>query len=181
MMTRFLRRKRLTRAQFEAAVRSIHDLAKLRIKKFTLSEQETLENWLRTYTSLINLCTLTRVDSREKLLNSMQADCVRVFLLELSISFYAHAGDTDDFEERLVNSIADGLRIEGRNPEHCELPQEVLVSAPMTNFPATLWHPMLLALKRSFRLTSETTLGEYLISNRHMQMVVLLAFSDDIG
>lgn len=173
--------KKLTRQQFEAAVKQVHDLAGKRLLKFTVDEQEVLTQWLTDFTSLLNLCTLTRVDARERLLNSLTIDCVRIFVLELSISFYAHGGDTDDFEERLVNSIAQGLRLDGRNLEYCELPQEVLVSAPLTNFPATLWHPSLLALKRWLRLTSETTLNEYLLSNRHMQMIVLLAFSDDLG
>ncbi len=182
-MNNFFKRnkRRLTREQFERAVSIVNDLGASRVMKFTEDERVVLADWLKEHTVLFNLCTLTRVDARESLLASLTIDCVRVFLLELSISFYAHGGDTDDFEERLVNSIAHGLRLDGRNPEYCELPQEILVSAPLMNFPATLWHPFILVLKRMFRLTKETTLVEYLLSNRHMQMVVLLALSNDLA
>lgn len=171
---------RLTNEQFMRCVRQVHDLANVRVAKFAEDEQEQIKQWLRTYAELLNLCVLTSVSAREEILQSLEVNCVRVFLLELSISFFAHGGDTDDFEERLANSIASGLLIDGKNPMHCELPQEVLLSAPLTNFPATFANRFVLAFMRMTGLTSETTLSEYLLSNRHMQMIVLLALSDDL-
>jgi len=159
----------------------VQNLASRKLDKFSVSEREEITKWLHDNVELLNLSTLTRVDSREFLLASIERHPVRTYMLELCISFYCRGGSTYDFEEKLVNSIADGLRIDGRNPEYCELPQEVLVSAPLMNFPATLWHPLVLAVRRTLRLAEgETSLSEYLLSNRHMQMIVLLALADDL-
>lgn len=154
-------------------------LANIKIRKFPAADQEKINGWLKDYTALLNLSTLTRVDARERVLASIGADPIRTYLLELSIAFYAYGGETDDFEERLVNSLAAGLRFEGADPTLCELPQEVLVSGPLANFPRSNLPSFALRVLRALRVTQEVTLHEYLMSNRHMQMVVLLAMADD--
>lgn len=110
----------------------------------------------------------------------MAVDPIRTYLLELGIAFYAYGGETDDFEERLVISLAEGLRFEGADPALCELPQEVLVSGPLANFPRSNLPHFALRVLRALRATKEVSLHEYLLCNRHMQMVTLLALADDL-
>lgn len=179
MMNFFRRQKRLTPLQLKAAVLQLEALEKQKRLKYQLTDQAKLNKWFEDYTGLMNLCTLTREDAREHILESLADDTIRTHLLELSIAFYSYGGDTDDFEERLVNSLADGLRFEGRDPSLCELPQEILASGPLANFPWTL-RSFALNFLRALRVTTEVSLHEYLLSNRHMQIVMLASLADDL-
>ncbi len=115
-----------------------------------------------------------------RLKESLRNKVVSGWLLELCISFYTSGGENDDYERRLVNSVVTGLRLDGRNPQHCELPQEALESLPARNFPAEYMSFLTRFLTRVFRNSSETTLSEYFHSNRHVLMVVLLALANDL-
>jgi hypothetical protein len=177
-MTRW--KRRLTPAQLEQTLRRLEKLALAKLEKYPEAEKEKINRWLKTYTGLMNLATLTRVETRERILDSLTDESVRTFILELSIALYAYGGDSDDFEERLVNSLAEGLRFDGRSSELCELPPEVLVSGPLANFPRSNLHSLALRVLRAIRATTEVSVYDYLLSNRHMQLVMLLTLADDL-
>lgn len=166
--------------QLKQALSRLEQLAKTKLSKYTQIEVEKITGWLTTYTGRLNLSVLTQYSARDELLTTISQDPVRTWLLELAIAFYIYGGDTDDFEERLVNSLVQGLRFEGRNLSYCELPEEVLMSGPLTQFPVTLSNSFVLWFLRTLRLTREITLKEYLLSNRHIQIVAMLALVDDL-
>jgi hypothetical protein len=176
-----MKSQRLTHQELKEALLRLQELAKLKLLKYSPTEQEKITDWLTTYTSQLNLSTFTRHDARERLLDYLETDPVRNYVLELAVAFFTYGGDSDDFEEKLVNSLVAGLCLEGRNPNWCELPPEVLISAPSENFPLTRQHPLVLRVLRTLRIwRDEVSLKEYMLSNRHMQLVALLAFVDDL-
>lgn len=159
--------------------------------KLSEQEKEKIIRWLKDYTELTKLSTLTLPAQRIRIRDSLASDdTIRTFVLELSVAFYACGGLTDDFEERLVNSLAEGLRFDGRDRDMSELPQELLATGPLVNFPATVptlrlrLSTLALRVLRALRLVKdpsfEVSLNEYLLSNRLLQLVMMLALADDL-
>jgi hypothetical protein len=173
---------RLNPEQLKEALSRLLDLLEVRLeRRYTVENRTKIKEWIKDYTALLNLATLTQVKQRERILESFESDqLICEFLLELSIAFYSYGGDTDDFEERLVNSLVQGLSFDGVDPRLCELPQEVLISGPKANFPTRSLTDLILTFFRMTRVTEEIPLRTYLLSNRHMQMVMLLALADDL-
>lgn len=179
-MRRTITTSRLKRSELEESLAVLRNVSMTHLERCAGDdEKEAIKRWL-AYIKTVNLSTITREDARLEVLKRLGGDYVRTYMLELCISFYVFGGEYDDYEERLVNSLVDGLCLEGRVPQLCELPPEVKQSLPMTNFPATFFSPLALVFRRASRKAEDPPLREYLLSNRHMQMVVLLALANDL-
>lgn len=164
--------KKLTSTEMSVVLDQFVDSYEIVVRKLTEDENANVQRFINQVSLLIP-CYSLRPDKLVSLNDSIFNDTVITqFILDLSFRFFTCSGNSDDYVERLISNIVNGICIDGPDVTKNIIPKTISQSCAINVFSndsdlSSLW-------KKFFGSKPDKELRLFLENNKHLVVVYLI-------
>ena len=171
---------RLSQTAMRDALELLSELQVSLLSSLSQNDKLLVERWINSVI-LINPANILRPDSIAQINDEIFGRyLVAEFLFDLTFQFYALAGDSEDFTERLAQSVKEALCIDGEDIEYSLIPPELLQSMPSMLYPKPKQLGLVDRLLILLGFKKSVDVYKLLLNNKYLVVLLLIHITNAI-